>query len=621
MSAPLRGARWGAGPLLRAALFLTLLVPGRPRPAVVSLPAVLPNDNRVPAGRWQGDTLVLALDVAMAEWRPEGEAGPAIEVAAFGEAGGSPQVPGPLIRVPAGTPLRVTVRNRLPDSTLSLHGLLEHPAATDDSLLLAPGTAVEVRFNAGAAGTYFYHGILGRHDFDRDEEREQLSGAFVVDPPGPVPPDRILVINIWGRLLDSVTYGNALTINGLSWPATERIRTTTGDSLHWRVINTSGRGHPMHLHGFYFRLGSRGNGRADTLYAPQAQPLLVTESMRPFTTFTMAWSPDRPGQWLFHCHIGFHVLPDARLDPPPADSPDRMAHDPGRHMAGLVLGIEVAARPGAEPESRGSARRLRLLVQEGTPRGRSPRALGFVLQRGAVPAADSIEIPGSPLILTRGQPTDIVVVNRLREGAAIHWHGIELESYSDGVPGWSGSAGRLAPSIMPGDSFVARLTLPRAGTFIYHTHLNDLAQLTSGLYGGMVVLEPGERYDPAVDHLFVAGWDGPDEPPHLLVNGDSLPAPLTIAARATHRFRFVNIGPAGRVRFAILSDSTPVTWRRLAKDGADLPPALAVEAPSEYVLDVGQTFDARVRLPPGSYRLVARLLGLPLAYDRVLLVR
>ena len=621
MSAPPRGARWGAGPLLRAALFSTLLFPGRPRPAVVSLPAVLPNDNRVPAGRWQGDTLVLDLDVVMGEWHPEGEAGPGIEVAAFAEAGGRPQVPGPLIRVPAGTPLRVTVRNRLPDSTLSLHGLLEHPAATDDSLLLAPGAAAEVRFNAGAAGTYFYHGILGRHDFDRDEEREQLSGAFVVDPPGPVPPDRILVINIWGRLLDSVTYGNALTINGLSWPATERIRTTTGDSLHWRVINTSGRGHPMHLHGFYFRLGSRGNGRADTLYAPQAQPLLVTESMRPFTTFTMAWSPDRPGQWLFHCHIGFHVLPDARLDPPPADSPDRMAHDPGRHMAGLVLGIEVAARPGAEPESRGSARRLRLLVQEGARRGRAPRALGFVLQRGAVPAADSIEIPGSPLILTRGQPTDIVVVNRLREGAAIHWHGIELESYSDGVPGWSGAADRLAPSIMPGDSFVARLTLPRAGTFIYHTHLNDLAQLTGGLYGGLVVLERGERYDPASDHLFVAGWDGTGEPPHLLVNGDSLPAPLSLTARVTHRFRFLNIGPAARVRFAILSDSTPVTWRRLAKDGADLPPALAVTAPAAAVLDVGETFDARVRLRPGTYRLVVGVLGLPLAYDRVLLVR
>ncbi|MBK7350159.1 MAG: multicopper oxidase domain-containing protein [Gemmatimonadetes bacterium] len=621
MNAPRGGRRWGDAPLLRAALVAALLVPVPPRPSGHSLPAVLPNDNRIPAGEWQGDTLVLALDVGMAEWRPEGDAGPAIEVAAFSEAGSSPQVPGPLIRVPAGTPLRVTVRNRLPDSTLSLHGLLTHPAAGDDSVQLAPGAAVTLRFSAGDPGTYFYHGILGVHDFDRDEEREQLAGAFVVDPPGPVPPDRILVLNIWGRMLDSVNYGNALTINGRSWPGTERIHATTGDSLRWRVINASARGHPMHLHGFYFRLGSRGDGRTDTVLPPSAQPLLVTESMRPFSTYTMAWSPDRPGQWLFHCHIGFHVLPDARLEPPALDSPDRMAHDPGRHMAGLVLGIEVAPRAGEQAPPRRQGRQLRLLVQEGTPRGRSPRALGFVLQRGAAPAADSIEIPGSPLILTRDEPTDIVVVNRLAEAAAIHWHGIELESYSDGVPGWSGAPGRLAPSIMPGDSFVARLTLPRAGTFIYHTHLNDLAQLTSGLYGGIVVLEPGQRFDPATDHLLVAGWDGMDDPPHLVVNGDSLPAPLTLAARATHRFRFVNIGPAAPLRFAILRDSTPVTWRRLAKDGADLPPALAVEAPATARLDVGETFDAQVRLPPGRYRLVVGVPGLPAGYDRALRVR
>ena len=141
MNAPRGGRRWGDAPLLRAALVAALLVPVPPRPSGHSLPAVLPNDNRIPAGEWQGDTLVLALDVGMAEWRPEGDAGPAIEVAAFSEAGSSPQVPGPLIRVPAGTPLRVTVRNRLPDSTLSLHGLLTHPAAGDDSVQLAPGAA------------------------------------------------------------------------------------------------------------------------------------------------------------------------------------------------------------------------------------------------------------------------------------------------------------------------------------------------------------------------------------------------------------------------------------------------------------------------------------------------
>ena len=233
--------------------------------------------------------------------------------------------------------------------------------------------------------------------------------------------------------------------------------------------------------------------------------------------------------------------------------------------------------------------------------------MGVVLQRGRLPPAlDSIEIPGSPLILTRGEPVDLVVVNHLPEPTAVHWHGIELESYSDGVPGWSGSGEHLAPSIQPGDSFVARLTLPRAGTFMYHTHMNDIEQITSGVYGPIVVLEPGRRFDSATDHVFIAGWDGPEEPPsRTLINGDSLPAPLTLRAAVPHRFRFINIGPAGRFRFYLLRDSSVVTWRRIAKDGADLPVSQRTVVPAIQALDVGETADVVVRPSRGEYRLVA----------------
>jgi len=250
--------------------------------------------------------------------------------------------------------------------------------------------------------------------------------------------------------------------------------------------------------------------------------------------------------------------------------------------------------------------------------------MGFVLQRdGRPPAADSVEIPGSTLVLTRGQPTDIVIVNRLSEPTAIHWHGIELESYSDGVAGWSGSSDRLAPSVMPGDSFTARLTLPRAGTFMYHTHLNDIEQLTSGLYGGIVVLEPGKRFDGRRDHGFVIGWDGDSRPPkfpQLLINGDSLPGPLVLTPGVAHRLRFVNIGPAGLIRMAIYRDTSLVTWRKLAKDGADLPPNQAVRTPSAFTIAVGETYDFELTPDPGKYRLVAELREKPL-WTRELVVR
>lgn len=218
--------------------------------------------------------------------------------------------------------------------------------------------------------------------------------------------------------------------------------------------------------------------------------------------------------------------------------------------------------------------------------------MSFVLQRDArVPAADSVERVGSTLFLTRGEPVDVTVVNRLSEPTGVHWHGIELESYSDGVVGWSGTGRRIAPLVAPRDSFTAHLSLPRAGTFIYHTHLNDLEQLTSGLYGAIVVLEPGKQFDARTDHIYVAGWDGDEVPGNIVVNGDSAPPPTEMKLGPTHRLRLINIGVAGGVRFSLLKDTTLARWRAVAKDGADLPPSQATVRAATQVLTVGETYD------------------------------
>ena len=571
---------------------------------------VVPNDNRRPGGSLRNGVLTLRLEVRTGVWYPEGPRGDSVVAPVFAEAGKAPQVPGPLIRVPAGTLIEATLRNGLADSTVRFHGFSTHPAVRDSSIVVGPGQSRTVRFAAGVPGTYLYWADAGLQDTLR-VEREQLAGAFVVDSAGARPDDRIFVINIWGayKADDTTRYGNALAINGLSWPHSERIEATVGDTLRWRWINGSIRPHPMHLHGFYFRLEALGTGLRDSAIAPGLQPLAVTQLMRPNTTMSVVWGPDRPGNWLFHCHIGFHVVPEARLNPPPRGHPDHSAHDPNVHMAGLILGISVRPPRGWKEPGRDQTRNLRLFVQEGGKRLKAPRAMGFVLQRdGRPPAADSVEIPGTTLVLTQNQPTDITVINRLRETAAIHWHGIELESYSDGVPGWSGAMRRLAPSIQPGDSFVARLTLPRPGTFIYHTHMNDIEQITSGLYGAIVVLPPGERFDSTRDHVFVAGWDGDGL---TLVNGNNTPLPLELAAGVPHRFRFVGIGAADGGRFAIRRDSSLVRWRALARDGADLPPAQAIMRPANQYVGVGETFDFEWVPEPGEYSLTAGNLRRP----------
>jgi FtsP/CotA-like multicopper oxidase with cupredoxin domain len=76
-------------------------------------------------------------------------------------------------------------------------------------------------------------------------------------------------------------------------------------------------------------------------------------------------------------------------------------------------------------------------------------------------------------------------------------HGIELESYYDGVAGFSGSGTHSAPTIAPGDSSEARFTPPRSGTFMYHSHVNEVRQHAAGLVGSLIVRDTPGR--PAAD--------------------------------------------------------------------------------------------------------------------------
>jgi FtsP/CotA-like multicopper oxidase with cupredoxin domain len=231
-------------------------------PASHELSRVVANDNRVAAGVMRHDTLQVDLVLQRAEWYPEADTGPHVTVEAFSEAGKAPRIPAPLIRVRAGTVIRATVRNTLSDSTAHIIGLGTHPIAKTDTLHVTPGESITVTFRAGEPGTYLYRAVIGHNPDTRETEHETAGGAFVVDPITGSRPDRIFVMNIVDYGIDSTHRKEALGINGKSWPYTERIAMTVGDSLRWRVVNGTARGHPMHLHGFYFRTTRIGTGVA-----------------------------------------------------------------------------------------------------------------------------------------------------------------------------------------------------------------------------------------------------------------------------------------------------------------------------------------------------------------------
>ena len=326
------------------------------------------NDNRVPGGELHDGVLTLYLELRRGIWHPEGEDGEAIPVYAFGEEGKPLQVPGPLIRVPEGTVVELSVRNTLAVPA-TLYGLHEHPGDADDVVTVGAGATHVVRFVAGEPGTYLYWARTP--DGERATRRvvdSLVGGALVVDAPGAPTDDRIFVLERWNG-------PTRTAVNGKSWPFTERLTYPAGEPVHWRVVNASDLSHPMHLHGLHFTIDGVGDGERYRTYEAGERPLVFTQNVEIGETFEMTWVPHEPGRWLFHCHRLPHMRLPVDLDPGDVTVADNheQAHENPFYagMGGMIVEITVTGPHAETPdEVWQAARKLELEVdtRNGDPR-------------------------------------------------------------------------------------------------------------------------------------------------------------------------------------------------------------------------------------------------------------
>jgi FtsP/CotA-like multicopper oxidase with cupredoxin domain len=575
--------------------------PGLPRAAE----RIVPNDNRQAAGTLKHGVLTVAIEARTGIWRPEGDSGRALDVAAFAEAGKALSTPGPVIRVPVGTEIHATIRNRL-DKPLIVYGFGKTRGPSDSVIVPVNGTT-PVQFKAMAPGTYYYLGKRGMDPIGfRLLEDMQLHGVIVVDPPNAPrnADDRIFAISWWCGIAPASPSGLSrctMAINGLSWPHTERLSYAQGDSVRWRVVNFTELDHPMHLHGFYFRTESEGDGVTDTLYPPEQSRMAVTEVIQPFATMSLSWYADRPGNWIYHCHYATHLSNLVALDTENGmlDSTMLSHHmsDRPHQMFGLVMGISIAPK-GTNAEPSEAPRAIRIVQREKPNVYGSQPGMSYVLD-GTPEAGDPAALPitGPLLLLERGKRVAVTIVNQSNEHAAVHWHGIELESYPDGVPGWSGSGNNILPSIAPHDSLTVRWTPPRAGSFMYHTHFNEAMQMGSGLYGPIIVLEPGQRFDPETDRILFFGTGGTAQNPvfgpfpHFVLNGQTQPEAMSLKAGTRYHLRLFNLAGDRPLLVSMSGGDAPITWRAVAKDGYPLPPSQATSRAAVLTFDPGEIYD------------------------------
>ncbi len=119
-------------------------------------------------------------------------------------------------------------------------------------------------------------------------------------------------------------------------------------------------------------------------------------------------------------------------------------------------------------------------------------------------------IPGPTLHFKEGEYAVIHVTNKLDMETSVHWHGLLLPNFYDGVPYLN------TPPIEPGETFTYEFAIKQSGTYWYHSH--TMLQEQSGVYGS-IVIEPKIKTLEYDSDLVIVLSDWTDEDPmHVLRN-------------------------------------------------------------------------------------------------------
>jgi manganese oxidase len=202
-------------------------------------------------------------------------------------------------------------------------------------------------------------------------------------------------------------------------------------------------------------------------------------------------------------------------------------------------------------------------------------------------------VNGPTIEAVEGDRVRFYVTNKLPESTTVHWHGLLVPSGMDGVSGLS------QKSIEPGETYKYEFQLRQHGTFMYHSHKDEMTQMALGV-SGLFVIHPRNPTGPKADRdfaLLLSEWridvgtmrPNPMEMTDFNVftfNGRVFPGTTPLVAK---------YGDRVKIRFGNLSamDHHPihvhgVHWKVIETDGGPIPES--AQWPETTVLvAVGQT--------------------------------
>ena len=205
-------------------------------------------------------------------------------------------------------------------------------------------------------------------------------------------------------------------------------------------------------------------------------------------------------------------------------------------------------------------------------------------------------VHGPTIEAVEGDHVRIYVTNRLDAPTTTHWHGVFVPSGMDGVGGVSQKA------IQPGETYKYEFTLKQHGTFMYHSHHDEMTQMQLGMMG-LFIIHPKNPSSPAPDRdyaMMLSEWKievgasrpDPNEMTDFNVftmNGRSYPGTQPLPAKKGERVR-IRIGNLSMMSHHAIH-LHGYYFKIVATDGGEIPEA-------------AQWPETTVHMPTGSTRTV-----------------
>jgi FtsP/CotA-like multicopper oxidase with cupredoxin domain len=135
------------------------------------------------------------------------------------------------------------------------------------------------------------------------------SGAPAITPPLPATGRKIEALPTAGATPIDIRFTRNdiakqfhLGINGVPHGMDKPLHGRVGETQIWSITNTIPWDHPFHLHGFFFQVVNAAGQAIDPVEWKDTVNVPVDKTVKVAIRYD-----DRPGMWMFHCHILDHA--------------------------------------------------------------------------------------------------------------------------------------------------------------------------------------------------------------------------------------------------------------------------------------------------------------------------